>query len=208
MGAPAPGNGGLHFPRKATAHRAAQTILHLPQWSRAKPQQVAGVRGLYGLVPPLFVFVISYVKGGFDALCIWMGCDSCYSTSTPVDPCSTSSSHRRSVRSETLAFQVQIPSIFSRSALAGCGRRCATLIIVEFGLQEDTVEYVRHFSTAEILTFWMHIPIDSQFVLFLVSCSRRLVNGHGLCVRQMPKCVVRCMRCVCREHNSLRQSSS
>ena len=72
-------------------------------------------------MPPLFLFVISYVKGGFDALGIWMGCDSCYSTSTPLDPCSTSSSHRRSVRSETLAFQVQIPRISSRSALAGCG---------------------------------------------------------------------------------------
>ena len=115
-----------HSPRNATAHRAAQTILHLPQWSRAKPQQVAGVRGLYGLVSPLFLFVISYVNGGFDALGIWMGCDSCYSTSTPLDPCSTSSSQRRSVRSETLAFRVQIPRILSRSAL---GRRCATLLL-------------------------------------------------------------------------------
>ena len=67
MGAPAPGNGGLHFPRNATAHRAAQTILHLPQWSRAKPQQVAGVRGLYGLVPPLFLSAISYVEDSVAA---------------------------------------------------------------------------------------------------------------------------------------------
>ena len=48
VGAPVPGNGGLrtpHPPRNATAHCAAQTILHLPQWSRAKSQQVPGVRG-------------------------------------------------------------------------------------------------------------------------------------------------------------------
>ena len=65
---PVAGSEHPHSPRNATAHRAAQTILHLPQWSRAKPQQVAGVRGLYGLVPPLILFVISYVNGGFDAL--------------------------------------------------------------------------------------------------------------------------------------------
>ena len=45
-----------HSPRNATAHRAAQTILHLPQWSRAKYDVAASlsvwIPRLYFLVPP------------------------------------------------------------------------------------------------------------------------------------------------------------
>ena len=184
-----------HSPRNATAHRAAQTILHLPQWSRAKPQQVAEVRGLCGLVPPLILFVISYVNGGFDVLGIWMGCDSCYSTSTPLDPCSTSSPQRRSVRSKTLAFRVQIPRILSRSALAGCGRRCATLIIVESGLQENTSSRpVRNFSTSAVnLTFWMaHSDMFaslSAFYVVLVARMDLITRIRTVCVWNAWECM-------------------
>ena len=136
MGAPAPGNGGLHFPRNATAHRAAQTILHLPQWSRAKPQQVAGVRGLYGLVPPLFLSAISYVEDSVAAdptdttlrrslrvFMLWYLRATCwydgvrYLRRQPI-----------AVRTRGRWHRLQP----TRSPVMGCTRHCATLFMVDW----------------------------------------------------------------------------
>ena len=111
MGAPAPGNGGLSTPSLSTErHRAPCCTDHSPLATMVTGEAIASCWSAW----TLWACTASHPVRHFVCLgTVLDGVRFLYSTSTPLDPCSTSSSQRRSVRSETLAFRVQIPRILS-----------------------------------------------------------------------------------------------